>query len=652
MILRRWFAPLPLVAVLPMLFAAGCFDSAGPDELSCTKDKFCPSGYVCVAQQPGAVGKCQKADDSRITDATPAFDGVAGDTAGHFDAALDVRLGLDTMPGPETPSGVDQASPPDKPSEVDAASDMPTQIDGSSDTQPDAPPSAVDSKTDVPPDVPAPVTDTAGACVTAADCPGECQTCSAAHACVVVTNAADPSGHCAGTCDATGTCKAKQGQTCSASRACVAGTLCSADGYCCDKACTGPCEACDSGTGICSPVTGAPHKGHPMCAGTDTACAGTCTGAADGQCTWPQTACGQASCTTTTNAQSQAIGTSFTAAGTCKGGACISPTATSCGGGLICASTTSCKAICTADSDCLTGNICSQGTCTGKKETGLACVSSSECLLGNCVDGYCCDGGCTGTCMACSAAKTGGANGRCLPVSAGTDPDSDCSQDTTNSCGRDGTCDGLGACRVQPVGTACGTSSCANGNFTPAGKCNGSGSCIASTVSSPCSGSLACADTHACATSCTSRSTDGCLAGYKCAGGTSCVPSTLQCGSVAACPVGGGAQCCVTSGASYGSSVFTCQAAGASCASTSVIPCNSRAECPASQVCCLHGNGVVPGSWTAVCESPSSCVGSPGYGATQVCDPSLTAPSECLSGTCHDSSDPSALPGSGLGICY
>jgi hypothetical protein len=56
------------------------------------------------------------------------------------------------------------------------------------------------------------------------------------------------------------------GTPCSSSDQC-ASTLC-VDGVCCDRACNGPCEACDvpGKGGICSPVSGAPH-GARTCGG-------------------------------------------------------------------------------------------------------------------------------------------------------------------------------------------------------------------------------------------------------------------------------------------------------------------------------------------------------------------------------------------------
>src|SRR5450631_2698620 len=64
-------------------------------------------------------------------------------------------------------------------------------------------------------------------CTKRSDCSGACQTCSAG-VCIAVKSQDDPSV-CAGTCDATGACKSKQGQTCKTSTDCLNGLSC-ADG--------------------------------------------------------------------------------------------------------------------------------------------------------------------------------------------------------------------------------------------------------------------------------------------------------------------------------------------------------------------------------------------------------------------------------------
>src|SRR5688572_30767123 len=83
---------------------------------------------------------------------------------------------------------------------------------------------------------------------------------------------------------------------------------------------------------------------------------------------------------------------------------------------------------------------------------GVACSAASQCASGQCVDEICCNVACAGVCQACDVA---GAVGTCTPVPAGADPDGECAQQTSSSCGQDGTCDGAGACRRYAAGTQC-----------------------------------------------------------------------------------------------------------------------------------------------------------------------------------------------------
>src|SRR5436190_142183 len=92
----------------------------------------------------------------------------------------------------------------------------------------------------------------------------------------------------AGTTGSAGTGgKAGNGSSCNADNQCASGAC--VDGFCCDDACTAPCQACDvdGHHGACWPVTGTtPHGGRPSCAGSGT-CAGSCGGLASGQCFYP-----------------------------------------------------------------------------------------------------------------------------------------------------------------------------------------------------------------------------------------------------------------------------------------------------------------------------------------------------------------------------
>jgi hypothetical protein len=57
---------------------------------------------------------------------------------------------------------------------------------------------------------------------------------------------------------------------------------------------------------------------------------------------------------------------------------------------------------------------------------GVACGDGSQCASNHCVDNFCCNLTCDGTCVACSAAKSGGENGVCTPVPELQDPDKEC----------------------------------------------------------------------------------------------------------------------------------------------------------------------------------------------------------------------------------
>jgi hypothetical protein len=622
----RWLAPVVILS------AAGCFTAPSPDltKLKCTTDQQCPAGYSCRA--PNQVGGCCKPGTpcpaTAISDAGN-FDVVRQSDGGQFPvdawAVVEAAPSSYDVPGTSVDgtgdANADRRDGPSAGSETQILSDV-TNPDA---TTPDLllPDGRSDSSgPDVSPDVPLTNPDSNGSCGQDSDCPGACQTCSAtSHTCVAALNKADPNGRCAGTCDVTGQCKSKQGQSCilAGTSGCITGTSC-ADGYCCDRACTGACEACDSTPGTCAPVSGTPHLGHPNCAGTSAGCSGTCTGAASGQCTWGSAACGQATCTTQTNTQGQAVGTSFVAQGACNAGACSQPTAIACTGNLVCASAAACKTACTVDTDCLTGNICSAGTCAGKQGPGASCTTASQCSSNACVDGFCCETACTGTCMACSSGKTGAQNGLCRPVTNGTDPDEECSIDSVNTCGQDGMCNGFGGCRLRALGTSCGTQTCGGSPpaVTPAGTCNGGGTCIPATTTQPCNG-FACSG-NACRTTCTDLSTTGCAPGYMCVGGNSCRSAAITCGGIT-CQAGI-QQCCGFSDGT-GTYTFGCQALGQAC--NYPVACSTKAQCPSGQVCCGKW-GQCEAPWSFQCVDPTNCqngVPTPMDAAALACNPSL-----------------------------
>jgi hypothetical protein len=170
-------------------------------------------------------------------------------------------------------------------------------------------------------------------------------------------------------------------------------------------------------------------------------------------------ACGDSSCS----------GNTLTPPPRCSGtGLCEARPTEVCPGGLLCAGGGVCKANCVSDADCVTGTFCDGGTgrCRAVKANGSTCdaaAAGSDCQSGSCVDGFCCETACQSLCTACAMTKTGAANGRCAPIRAGVDPDNECAAQDPASCGRDGSCNGAGACRLWADGTTCGTTCCDSG---------------------------------------------------------------------------------------------------------------------------------------------------------------------------------------------
>jgi hypothetical protein len=165
---------------------------------------------------------------------------------------------------------------------------------------------------------------------------------------------------------------------------------------------------------------------------------------------------------------------------------------------------------------------------------GTPCKTAGECLSGRCVDDYCCDLACAGRCQACDVA---GSVGRCTPIKAGDDPDNECAPEAIATCGRDGTCDGAGACRKYAVGTTCMPGSCSGSTETEARTCTAAGTCQGGGTTRMCTGGHTC-NNGSCASMCGG---DGeCQNGFFCdtdhtcqlkrATGAACA-TTNQCGS-------------------------------------------------------------------------------------------------------------------------
>src|SRR4029077_3882979 len=135
-----------------------------------------------------------------------------------------------------------------------------------------------------------------------------------------------------------------------------------------------------------------------------------------------------------------------------------------------------CKVTCTSDADCASGIKCVSGSC-GPKPPGATCTGDSQCASGHCADGVCCNTACRGACVTCNQI---GRQGSCWPVDVGhDDPHHLCVNEGDSSCGRTGTCDGIGGCALYRAEPICGVAACAGDLLTTAGTCDGLGTCRA-----------------------------------------------------------------------------------------------------------------------------------------------------------------------------
>ncbi|WP_197041404.1 MopE-related protein [Chondromyces apiculatus] len=402
------------------------------------------------------------------------------------------------------------------------------------------------------------------------------------------------------------------------------------DGYCCNTDCAGTCYACSLAktglaNGLCEEVTVGTDPDNECASQPVTTCGqdGTCNGAGACRLHVAGTECVPAACQGDTAVAN---------ADTCNGlGSCVDNGVTSCGQYL-----------------------CSGGVCTDMRPDGASCTLSSQCGSGQCVDGVCCGTACTGVCMACTAAKKGsGVDGVCGAITAGMDPDDDCSAQSATTCGRDGTCDGTGACRMHVAGTSCSSPSCASGTSVNAvDTCNGQGTCVDS-------GTTSCAPFTCASGACTSLKINGTLCGAsgECASGA-CVDGvccdgacTGPCQACSAFKKGGGAdgtcgpvangidpdnECaqeapstCGQDGMCSGSGSCRRYAAGVICEAAT---CANETTVAAADTC--DGNGVCTDGGTSSCGqficSGSTCTQLKINGAA------CGAAGECASNSCVD----------------
>jgi len=215
---------------------------------------------------------------------------------------------------------------------------------------------------------------------------------------------------------------------CSQADACAAGFQC-VDGFCCNSACTGQCEACDveAGEGTCVPISGEPHGDRVACpeaASDDPCAAATCDGEERTMCAGfvgSSVSCRDASCEDGV----------ATLAATCDGkGSCAEDTPLPCA--PYACDATKCKTSCASDADCEAGGHCDAST--NKCVAGLTCdgdhtVTGANGVAEDCTPYKCDATGCLTTCRAvtdCVAPTVCDATGHCAQPPSAVEEEGGC----------------------------------------------------------------------------------------------------------------------------------------------------------------------------------------------------------------------------------
>ncbi len=496
----------------------------------------------------------------------------------------------------------------------------------------------------------------AASCDGAGACPAPVTASCGAYACGVSAcsaSCAADDGCASGFHCAAGACQpnANQGGTCGRDGECATGKC--VDGYCCNAACNGQCEACDvpGQEGVCVPATGAPRGGRAACDSDGSLCAGACDGAQRTACAYPgaSVSCRDASCASQT----------ATLAAACDGaGSCPALQTQACG--MFVCGATACLGDCTSDAQCAAGNWCSGGICVAKKALGQSCGADNQCSGGICADGFCCNAACGGQCEACDVT---GREGECVAVSGAPHAGRpDCASDGS-SCG--GACDGTGrsACVYPSATQQCRAPACTSGVATLAANCDGAGACPseqrigcgtfvcgASACLGNCSGDSDCASGNWCAAGiCTPKSANGGMCGMnnQCSSG-SCVDgyccNTACGGECEACDVPGSlGSCLAVSGAPHGARP-ACETDGTLCGGH--CDGTNRGACAYPAVECRAAS-----CSTGLATLSARCsAGHCGVEQKQLCGAYVCGPTACM-GDCTSDSDCSVVRWCSAGVC-
>jgi MYXO-CTERM domain-containing protein len=252
------------------------------------------------------------------------------------------------------------------------------------------------------------------------------------------------------------------------------------DGFCCDTACNGGCEACSNAltgktNGVCSAIPAGQASNKDCNDQFPASCGqtGFCNGARACQKYASGTPCADlAACA---GEGTRYVPDQCDGSGTCTDkGTQPCNTGYSCQGGV-------CNTSCTSDANCISAYFCDTvtSTCVADHKQGQTCKSAQGCEgNANCVDGVCCDSACTGTCRSCVKNRTGlAADGVCGNTLDDTDPEAECPIDVgyPASCKAPGTCADNGTCRVYAKpGVQAKADACSSGTLTVT-TCDGAG---------------------------------------------------------------------------------------------------------------------------------------------------------------------------------
>jgi hypothetical protein len=390
------------------------------------------------------------------------------------------------------------------------------------------------------------------------------------------------------------------GGACATTADCGASTTC-VDGVCCKTACAGSCQRCDAAgsVGTCTSVTSADDPG--TCSGTSTCDAtGVCRKQLSQTCTLG-TDCLSGNCVDGYCCDSACAGPCDTCNQAGKLGTCTplpkGTAGTGCGNYACTGASGACGTTCATDVECSTAAYCNAaGACASLLAKGAACTRDRQCGSGVCVDGFCCDSGCGGTCDVCAKSLGATADGTCTVLPKTASPAA------------------CGPARCSGTSASCGTSCSADADCSTSGFCNGG----------------TCATLRKKGESCDRAAQ--CGAGLFCADGVCCN---------AACD--GACQACSALNKQSGDASGECGAAKegtnphARCTKSSASSCGASGLCDAAGACALYAAGTPCGP-----SGSTSCDGDVVKG--QTCDGlgacvldtagTACAPGRCVDGAC------------------